>query len=149
MDIGLLKERQAVVMGCGESVPVGPDLSFSMDVDVQGCLLTVVLVDGQGRVALGTGELVGLDGPPPDLGPMPRDDVLLQGPSADDFLPWAEQIQRAERSLRVMDGACRVGTLPEDCDATMVAPLREDLAWMEELSPVVLAFSEHDTPESD
>ncbi|RME29227.1 MAG: hypothetical protein D6798_00545 [Deltaproteobacteria bacterium] len=149
MDVGLLEGRQAFVMGCGEIVPVAPDLSFHMDVNVQGCLFSVVLIDAQGSVALGTGELVGVDGPVPESGPIQRDDVVLQGPSDEDFLPWSEQIQRAERSLQVMDDACTNGILPDDCESTMVAPLREDLAWMEELTPLMLALSDRGTSVSD
>lgn len=140
LDPDMLKGRRAAVIGCGRVSPIHPDLTYDLTVDVVGCCLSVVVADPSGSIAIGTGTIVGYEGPVAKRGSTSREANLV-GPVEDDFDPLELVVSRTQNSLDAMESACQSGELPSDCEETMVAALREDQAWLEEQLPVLQAWA--------
>jgi hypothetical protein len=154
MDPGMLVERQAFVVGCGSTAPIHADMTFELDTEAKPCTLSAVVMKPDGTAAFGDGVMPSLDGTPTTDG-VERRSVNIRGPTDEDFGTWNQHIHSQKAMIAGMAKLCddpaselRATSTAAECVQLHSGEMLEDLAWMEEVAPIIGLLSEPSTLQS-
>lgn len=148
IDPAMLVGRQAFVVGCGTTAPIRADLTFELDTEPKPCTLSAVVMKPDGTAAFGDGVMPSLRGTPTTDG-VERRSVDIRGPTDDDFGTWDQHIHSQRAMIAGMAKLCddpasdfRATSTAAECVQQFSGEMLEDLAWMEEVAPIIALLSE-------
>jgi hypothetical protein len=143
----VLDGREAFVAGCGQHVPLGPDLRFVLEAPPKPCWFAVYVVNPDGTVVIGprTGG-----GPEGGADPAGVEHQRLRLGFPERYLgqvgPWDGYIRRMEDEIASGERACARGNFGLSpwypaCVREKTGRSAIDLAWMEEVAPAFAALN--------
>lgn len=145
MDPALLRGREAFVLACGIAAPLQADLRFELDTGPSSCMMRVVLVGRDGKAQYGAFHPVKPKGGANEDG-VEVSEVRLKGPTKPGGDDWSVLVQVERNIVEHHVKSCEetyaeVFASVGECIQTTAGQHIDDLAWLEEMAPMVAAMS--------
>jgi hypothetical protein len=151
MDPALLEGRDAFILACGDAAPLLADLRFELETEGTSCMARVLLVGPGGKVAYGQFHPI-KPRPHTDGGGLAVTDLHLVGPTMADQDDWSVLLLIERNIIANHVESCKknyeeaFATVAE-CVQTTAGQHIDDLAWLEEMGPIVGAVSGPGSPD--